>query len=318
MPTRKSARLPRSSPRPPDGNDARLHRQPRQADRLRRHHRPQGAEGRRHRAARRRADLGRRRRHERARRRRHVESPRTSPPATSPWSIVATKTVTATCDLGGQPDSLAKSADGKFLAIAIENERDEEVNDGAIPQLPGGNLTVFAARPTALSIAPPEVIVDLTGLAAIAPGRSRARTGRHQRHERGRRDAPGEQPHRHRRSRDRQGRRRISRPAASISPASTPRRTASSPSPARRTASPREPDAVQWIDDDRFVTANEGDLEGGSRGFTIFNKDGTVDYESGTAFEHDHRPPRPLSREAATRRAASRRAPKSRPSATTA
>ena len=41
---------------------------------------------------------------------------------------------------------------------------------------------------------------------------------------------------------------------------------------------PREPDAVQWIDDERFVTANEGDLDGGSRGFTIFKKDGTVDY----------------------------------------
>ncbi|MGE0241650.1 MAG: esterase-like activity of phytase family protein, partial [Parvibaculaceae bacterium] len=49
----------------------------------------------------------------------------------------------------------------------------------------------------------------------------------------------------------------------------------------------REPDAVQWIDDDRFVTANEGDLDGGSRGFTIFRKDGAVDYESGAAFEHE-------------------------------
>jgi hypothetical protein len=50
---------------------------------------------------------------------------------------------------------------------------------------------------------------------------------------------------------------------------------------------PREPDAVQWIDDERFVTANEGDLEGGSRGFTIFRKDGTVDYDSGTSFEYE-------------------------------
>jgi hypothetical protein len=49
----------------------------------------------------------------------------------------------------------------------------------------------------------------------------------------------------------------------------------------------REPDTVQWIDDDRFVTANEGDLDGGSRGFTIFRKDGTLDYESGPSFEHE-------------------------------
>ncbi len=43
---------------------------------------------------------------------------------------------------------------------------------------------------------------------------------------------------------------------------------------------------MQWIDDDRFVTANEGDYEGGSRGFTIFKTDGTVDYDSGADFEH--------------------------------
>jgi hypothetical protein len=49
---------------------------------------------------------------------------------------------------------------------------------------------------------------------------------------------------------------------------------------------PREPDTVQWVDDERFVTADEGDWKGGSRGFTIFNKDGTVDYESGTDFEY--------------------------------
>jgi hypothetical protein len=48
----------------------------------------------------------------------------------------------------------------------------------------------------------------------------------------------------------------------------------------------REPDAVKWIDDDHFATANEGDYVGGSRGWTIFNKDGTVIYEDGTAFEH--------------------------------
>ena len=47
---------------------------------------------------------------------------------------LASKAIEATCDLGGQPDSVALSKDGKFLAIAIENERDEEVNDGAIPQ----------------------------------------------------------------------------------------------------------------------------------------------------------------------------------------
>ena len=55
----------------------------------------------------------------------------------------------------------------------------------------------------------------------------------------------------------------------------------------------REPDAVHWIDDDTFATANEGDYtdengdEGGSRGFTLFRSDGRVEYESGASFEHE-------------------------------
>ena len=57
---------------------------------------------------------------------------------------LASKAIETTCDLGGQPDSLALSKDGKFLAIAIENERDEEVNDGEIPQMPSGDLKIFS------------------------------------------------------------------------------------------------------------------------------------------------------------------------------
>lgn len=47
----------------------------------------------------------------------------------------------------------------------------------------------------------------------------------------------------------------------------------------------REPDAVKWLDDNRLVVVNEGDWKGGSRSFTIFNKDGTVAFESGPAME---------------------------------
>lgn len=48
----------------------------------------------------------------------------------------------------------------------------------------------------------------------------------------------------------------------------------------------REPDAVKWLDNDHFATANEGDWHGGSRGWTIFNKTGDEVYESGNSFEH--------------------------------
>jgi hypothetical protein len=49
---------------------------------------------------------------------------------------------------------------------------------------------------------------------------------------------------------------------------------------------PREPDSVTWIDDTHFAIANEGDMDGGSRGWTIFSQDGEVIYESGTSFEY--------------------------------
>ena len=49
---------------------------------------------------------------------------------------------------------------------------------------------------------------------------------------------------------------------------------------------PREPDSVKWIDDTHFATANEGDMDGGSRGWTIFTQDGSIRYDSGTAFEY--------------------------------
>jgi DNA-binding beta-propeller fold protein YncE len=44
--------------------------------------------------------------------------------------------------LGGQPDSIAISPDGQYAAICIENERNEEVEEGLMPQDPPGFLTI--------------------------------------------------------------------------------------------------------------------------------------------------------------------------------
>jgi hypothetical protein len=52
------------------------------------------------------------------------------------------------------------------------------------------------------------------------------------------------------------------------------------------TGIPREPDAVQWLDEDRVAVANEGDWQGGTRGFTVFGRDGEVLWDSGNGFEH--------------------------------
>jgi hypothetical protein len=51
-----------------------------------------------------------------------------------------TKQIVKTIPLGGQPDSISISPDERYAAIVIENERDEDVNDGLIPQLPAGTL----------------------------------------------------------------------------------------------------------------------------------------------------------------------------------
>jgi hypothetical protein len=83
---------------------------------------------------------------------------------------LAARSIVATCDLGGQPDSVAASPDGRYLAVAIENERDEDRNDGAIPQLPAGWLAILElddeGRPTDCDAVR---MVDLTGLAESRP-----------------------------------------------------------------------------------------------------------------------------------------------------
>ena len=56
--------------------------------------------------------------------------------------------VVASLDLGGQPDSIAVSPDGTVAAIAMENQRDEELTpagaeEGELPQLPAGSVQVL-------------------------------------------------------------------------------------------------------------------------------------------------------------------------------
>ena len=199
---------------------------------------------------------------------------------------LASKQVVAKCDVAGQPDSLAKSADGKFLAIAIENERDEEVNEGKIPQLPGGNLTTFAVAADGSVDCATKHVVDVTGIAKIAPEDPEPELV----------DINSKnevvltlQENNH-------------LVVADLATAKIANEFSAGMVDLKNIDTEKdgvisltgskdgvlcEPDAVQWIDDERFVTANEGDLDGGSRGFTIFNKDGTVEYDSGTSFEYE-------------------------------
>lgn len=197
---------------------------------------------------------------------------------------LATKKVVATCDLGGQPDSLARSDDGSFLAIAIENERDEEINEGAIPQLPGGNLTYFPLKDGALACADKKVI-DVTGIAAVAPEDPEPEyvsiNGLNQ-------VVMTMQENNHIVVADLATGKIVSNFSAgstALEHVDTKKDGVIDLSGSQKEA-PREPDAVHWIDNDRFVTANEGDWKGGTRGFTIYDKTGKVLFESGSAPEH--------------------------------
>ncbi|MEQ8739645.1 MAG: alkaline phosphatase, partial [Hoeflea sp.] len=79
------------------------------------------------------------------------------------------KSVTGECDLGGQPDSIARAKDGSFIVIAIENERDEDLNDGVIPQMPAGQVAMIDVSEGAADCASLR-FADVTGLAEVAPG----------------------------------------------------------------------------------------------------------------------------------------------------
>ena len=172
----------------------------------------------------------------------------------------------ATIELAGQPDSVAVAPSGRYAAIVIENERDEDENDGLLPQPPGG---LAAGRSTSAA--------GRTG-GALRIGRPRpgSPTSRPTTPSRSTSTSTGDdqavvslQENNHlvlvdlRRARvtadfsagtvDVDRRRHLeedARPAG---------RRASSPSTARSTDRRREPDTVQWIDDDTFATANEGD-----------------------------------------------------------
>lgn len=197
---------------------------------------------------------------------------------------LATKKVEASCDLGGQPDSVAISPDKTFAAIAIENERDEEVNEGALPQMPAGFLVTVGLKNGAADCATLKKI-DLTGLAEISPEDPEPEFVSI--------NANGEiavtlQENNHIAIIDGKSGKVTSHFSAGsvdlegIDTKSDGQLKFTDKQEARK----REPDAVKWLDNDRIVIANEGDWQGGSRGFTIFDKTGKLVYEAGASLEH--------------------------------
>lgn len=197
-----------------------------------------------------------------------------------------TASLVTTLDLGGQPDSIAISPNGQYAAVAIENERDEDLNDGAIPQLPAGYVMIIHTADTDAKNWTTQR-VELTGLAEIAGN-----------------DPEPEyidinyhniavvtlQENNHIVLIDLANAKVIHHFSAGSVDLENIDLTEGKPKHISMTESQkkikREPDGVSWIDHQYFATANEGDYQGGSRGFSIFDIDGNVVWDSGNHVDH--------------------------------
>jgi len=199
---------------------------------------------------------------------------------------ISTKKIVRELDLGGQPDAVAISPDKKYAAIAIENERDEDLvaTDGAPPQMPAGFLVIVDTDGDVSSWKTRQVtLTNLTGLtfptdpepefvsinsknvAVVTLQENNAIV-------------------------------LVDLASGSVTSSFSAGKvdltqvdTAEEGVITQNTQLsqvPREPDGVTWIGDDMFATADEGDLAGGSRGWTIYNTAGLVVYTSGNTMEH--------------------------------
>jgi hypothetical protein len=189
-----------------------------------------------------------------------------------------TRTIVRTLDLGGQPDSVAVAPSGRYIAVAIENERDEDVNDGEIPQAPAGYLAVIDARTWKVGK------VALTGLAKVAPTDPEPEyVSINARDE----AVVSLQENNHLAIVSLPRRKVVSHfSAGSVTLSGVDTKDDDQIVLKDSLTARREPDGVTWIGDDLFATANEGDYEGGSRGWSIFNRQGKVVWDAGNTLEH--------------------------------
>lgn len=198
---------------------------------------------------------------------------------------IATRAVVTEITLPGQPDSVARSKDGKYIAVVIENERDESFGTGAPPQLPGGSLVIVdvAGAPSTWRTR----AVNLTGIATLFPSDPEpeyvdinddniAVVTLQENNHIALVDLASGAVTRHFSAGS------VTLNNVDLIDAPRPNQVVLNQTQVNRL---REPDGVTWISKTQFVTANEGDLAGGSRGYTVFNIDGTVAYDSGNSME---------------------------------
>lgn len=195
-------------------------------------------------------------------------------------------------DLGGQPDSIAVTKDDGLAAVAIENQRDEELkpaggSKGDLPQAPGGfvQLIDLDGAPDQWETRRVDLDPAVLGAAGIAEPT----------------DPEPEYVTFNSRGtlavtlQENNGVVLIDGPSAQVTKAFSAGTVSLTGVDAKKdgaisltdslTDVRREPDAIAWIDDEHLATANEGDWKGGSRGWTVFDTDGDVVWDAGNTFE---------------------------------
>lgn len=196
---------------------------------------------------------------------------------------IAIQTIVATLPLAGQPDSIAISPDGQYAAICIENERDEDLGDGAPPQLPAGLLqivdcigdpatwqtrnVILAGFPTLYPTDPEPEYVDINR-------RNFAVVTMQENNHVAIVDLKSGQVVKH-----------FTCGGIDLDLVDATEDDIIDQSESLRGVL-REPDAVTWTGTTTFVTANEGDLDGGSRGVTTWSFDGTALADTGNLMDH--------------------------------
>lgn len=211
---------------------------------------------------------------------------------------VSDRTRVSSIDLKGQPDSIAISpagASGKpKAAIAMENQRNEELNDGNLPQLPTGFVQTIdlSGEPKGWKATPIRFedesgqLLDIVKKAGLDTPEDLepeyvSINGKNQL-------AVTLQENNGVAIIDLQTNRItnvFSAGNAEVKGVDTQSDKIINPTDTLP-ETPREPDAISWIDDNHVATANEGDWKGGTRGWTVFDTNGKITWDAGNSVEN--------------------------------
>lgn len=211
---------------------------------------------------------------------------------------ISDRTRVSSIDLKGQPDSIAISPAGASgtpkAAIAMENQRNEELNDGNLPQLPTGFVQTIdlSGEPKGWKATPIRFedesgqLLDIVKKAGLDTPEDLepeyvSINGKNQL-------AVTLQENNGVAIIDLETNRItnvFSAGNAEVKGVDTQSDKIINPTDTLP-ETPREPDAISWIDDNHVATANEGDWKGGTRGWTVFDTNGKITWDAGNSVEN--------------------------------